>query len=68
MDSGSIHGIHIAIKSRQSQMRLGEVIAAVTAIRRHLPAETWIAYRSVNDATMGERLQVSVLAASLRRS
>lgn len=68
MDRASIHGIHIAIKSRQSQTRLGEIFAAVTSIRRHLPDETRIAYRSIDDAAMGDRLQVSILAASLRRS
>lgn len=64
LDPASIQGIHIAIKSRLSGTRLGEISAAVKTIRRHLPDGAEITFCTVNDVTMGSRLQVSILAAS----
>lgn len=64
LDPTSIQGIHIAIKSRLPGTRLGEISGAVKAIRRHVPDGAEITFCTVNDATMGDRLQVSILAAS----
>lgn len=68
LDLTALHGVHIAVKSSQSDTRLGEIHAAVATIRRHFPERPHISYRSINDYTMGDRIQVSVLAASLRTS
>lgn len=64
LDPASIQGIHIAIKSRLPATRMGEISAAVKAIKRHVPDGAEIIFCTVNDAAMGDRLQVSILAAS----